>query len=55
MEMVEDGLRGGGKMGQWDDARTPGKGITLKMYIRNTQVNKKKKNSCVQWALFIFH
>jgi len=25
-------------------ARKPGKGITLEMYIRNTQVNKKKKN-----------
>ena len=24
-------------------ARKPGKGITLEMYIRNTQVNKKKK------------
>jgi len=24
-------------------ARIPGKGITLEMYIRNTQVNKKKK------------
>jgi len=24
----------------------PGKGITLEMYIRNTQVNKKK-NSCI--------
>jgi len=23
-------------------ARKPGKGITLEMYIRNTQVNKKK-------------
>jgi len=23
--------------------RKPGKGITLEMYIRNTQVNKKKK------------
>jgi len=23
-------------------ARNPGKGITLEMYIRNTQVNKKK-------------
>jgi len=23
-------------------ARIPGKGITLEMYIRNTQVNKKK-------------
>jgi len=25
-------------------ARKPGKGITLEMYIRNTQVNKKKKD-----------
>jgi len=25
-------------------ARKPGKGITLEMYIRNTQVNKKNKN-----------
>jgi len=25
-----------------DFARKPGKGITLEMYIRNTQVNKKK-------------
>jgi len=24
-------------------ARKPGKGITLEMYIRNTQVNKKRK------------
>jgi len=24
-------------------ARKPGKGITLEMYIRNTQVNKNKK------------
>jgi len=24
-------------------ARKPGKGITLEMYIRNTQVNNKKK------------
>jgi len=24
-------------------AQIPGKGITLEMYIRNTQVNKKKK------------
>jgi len=24
-------------------ARKPGKGITLEMYIRNNQVNKKKK------------
>jgi len=24
-------------------ARIPGKGITLEMYIRNTQVNKKKE------------
>ena len=24
-------------------ARKPGKGITLEMYIRNTQVNKKKE------------
>jgi len=24
-------------------ARIPGKGITLEMYIRNTQVNKKKR------------
>jgi len=24
-------------------AQKPGKGITLEMYIRNTQVNKKKK------------
>jgi len=24
-------------------ARKPGKGITLEMYIRNTQVNKKEK------------
>jgi len=29
--------RGGGRM----FARIPGKGITLEMYIRNTQVNKK--------------
>jgi len=28
-------------------ARNPGKGITLEMYIRNTQVNKKKKK--VSW------
>jgi len=26
-------------------ARIPGKGITLEMYIRNTQVNKKKKKT----------
>jgi len=26
-------------------ARIPGKGITLEMYIRNTQVNKKKKKN----------
>lgn len=32
--------RGGGK-GMF--ARKPGKGITLEMYIRNTQVNKKKE------------
>jgi len=25
-------------------ARKPGKGITLEMYISNTQVNKKKKD-----------
>jgi len=25
-------------------AQKPGKGITLEMYIRNTQVNKKKKS-----------
>jgi len=28
-------------------ARIPGKGITLEMYIRNTQVNKKKKEKKV--------
>jgi len=32
---------GGGMRGMF--ARKPGKGITLEMYIRNTQVNKKKK------------
>jgi len=26
-------------------AQKPGKGITLEMYIRNTQVNKKKKRA----------
>jgi len=26
-------------------ARNPGKGITLEMYIRNTQVKKKKKSA----------
>jgi len=26
-----------------DVCRIPGKGITLEMYIRNTQVNEKKK------------
>jgi len=31
---------GGGIRGMF--ARKPGKGITLEMYIRNTQVNKKK-------------
>jgi len=25
-------------------ARKPGKGITLEMYIRNTQVNRKEKD-----------
>jgi len=30
----------GGERGMF--ARKPGKGITLEMYIRNTQVNKKK-------------
>jgi len=38
-------------------ARKPGKGITLEMYIRNTQVNKKKikikKKNCAQ-ALLAF-
>jgi len=43
-------------------ARKPGKGITLEMYIRNTQVNKKKKekenmptikHDCVPIKLFI--
>ena len=29
-------------------ARKPGKGITLEMYIRNTQVNKKKKKKRVK-------
>jgi len=28
-------------------ARKPGKGITLEMYIRNTQVNKKNGNIVV--------
>jgi len=28
-------------------ARKPGKGITLEMYIRNTQVNKKEKNNVI--------
>jgi len=28
-------------------AGIPGKGITLEMYIRNTKVNKKKKNKSV--------
>jgi len=32
---------GGGVRGML--ARKPGKGITLEMYIRNTQVNKKEK------------
>jgi len=32
---------GGGSRGMF--ARKPGKGITLKMYIRNTQVNNNKK------------
>jgi len=32
---------GGGIRGMF--ARKPGKGITLEMCIRNTQVNKKKK------------
>jgi len=27
----------------------PGKGITLEMYIRNTQVNKKKKSVCLSY------
>ena len=34
-------------------ARKPGKGITLEMYIRNTQVNKKKrkkKKNCIVGA-----
>jgi len=33
---------GGGVRGMF--ARKVGKGITLEMYIRNTQVNKKKNN-----------
>jgi len=32
----KEGEEGGGMF-----ARKPGKGITLEMYIRNTQVNKK--------------
>jgi len=32
-------------------ARIPGKGITLEMYIRNTQVNKKKKGYTMWCAL----
>jgi len=32
--------RGGGRV---MFVRKPGKGITLEMYIRNTQVNKKNK------------
>jgi len=33
------------KKGMWerDVTRKPGKGLTLEMYTRNTQVNKKKK------------
>jgi len=31
-----------GEGGRGMFARKPGKGITLEMYIRNTQVNKKK-------------
>jgi len=35
-------------------ARKPGKGITLEMYIRNTQVNKikKKKKKKEHWLFF---
>jgi len=41
-------------------ARKPGKGITLEMYIRNTQVNKKKKKIIVYFVnsyvcLFIYN
>jgi len=39
-------------------ARIPGKGITLEMYIRNTQVNKKKikkKKLLEQIAYVITH
>ena len=38
-------------------ARKPGKGITLEMYIRNTQVNnkKKKKETCLVLYIVAFH
>jgi len=35
-------------------ARKPGKGITLEMYIRNTQVNKKKEMYIKKIQLKIF-
>jgi len=35
---------GGGIRGMF--ARKPGKGITLEMYIRNTQVNNNNKKKC---------
>jgi len=33
-------------------ARKPGKGITLEMYIRNTQVNKKNYFICLHFKCF---
>jgi len=33
-------------------ARKPGKGITLEMYIRNTEVNKKNINICLDCDIF---
>jgi len=40
-------------MGRGMFARKPGKGITLEMYIRNTQVNKKKKKEIRETTPFI--
>jgi len=43
--------RGGGRV---MSVRKPGKGITLEMYIRNTQDNKKKKKKKKSLGLFLF-
>jgi len=40
------------RKGRGEFAQIPGKGITLEMYIRNTQVNKKKLNMVLHTCNF---